>query len=94
MVKFAKKHFPDSDTIDFNKLPCGYNNHPYTSCCSPEYMVKKLGWKKCKEIVLECMERKYTSKVNYYINGYQYEFFCIDLQHLLSFYYEDIPKYY
>lgn len=91
MIKFAKKHYSDSYTI---KWESSYNYHPYTSYCSPEYMVKKLGWKKCKEIVLDCIKEKLSSKVIYYINNYQYEFFCVDLQHLLSFYYEDIPKYY
>ena len=91
MVKFAKKHFLDDEA---NTWINSYNYHPYTSYCSPEFMVKKLGWIKCKEIVLDCMPKGYTSKVIYYVNNYQYEFFCIDLQHLLSFYYEDIPKYY
>lgn len=91
MVKFAKKHFLEDEA---NTWTNSYNYHPYTSYCSAVFMVKKLGWKKCKEIVLECMERNYTSKTIYYIRGYQYEFFCVDLQHLLSFYYEDIPKYY
>ncbi len=90
MTLFAKKHFDESKYVYVNK----YNYHPYTSYCSPEFMVKKLGWEKCKEITIELISKRYTSKVIYHINDYQYEFFIADLQHLLSFYYEDIPRYY
>ena len=44
MVKFAKKHFLDDEA---NTWINSYNYHPYTSYCSHEFMVKKLGWKKC-----------------------------------------------
>ena len=89
MIKFASKHFKEN--VEYINR---YNYHPYTSFCSPEFMVKKLGWEQCKKIVLEGMSKGLTSKVIYYVNEYQYEFFYVDLQHLLSFYYEDIPHYY
>lgn len=90
MIKFASKHFNEG----YFKFENSYNHHPYTEYCTPEFMVKKLGWKKCKEIVLDCIDMKLSSKVIYHFNDWQYEFFCNDLQHLLSYYYKDIPKYY
>lgn len=89
MVKFSDKNYSDEVTYEDS-----YNHHPYTNFCSPEYMVKSLGWKKCKEIYLSGKDKDLSSKVNFYTSGYMYEFFFVDLQHLLSFYYEDIPKYY
>lgn len=90
MVKFSKKWY----TEEYPKYENWYNHHPYTSYCTPEFMVKRLGWGKCKSIYLDWKETGYTSKVIHYTEDYQYEFFLVDLQHLLSFYYEDIPNYY
>ena len=90
MIKFAKKHFIDESNIWIDS----YNYHPYTSYCSSEHMVKVLGWKKCKEIVQENIKKGYSSKMNIYYNDFQYDFFTCDLQHLLSYYYNDIPHFY
>ena len=90
MIKFSEKHYSE-DVVYEN----GYNHHPYTDFCSPEYMVKVFGWSMCRKFVLENIKKGYSSKMNVCNSkGFQYEFFACDLQHLLSHYYDDIPKYY
>lgn len=92
MIKFAEKHYRED--IDFSISR--YNYHPGIFFLYPEQMVKLLGWKRCKDIVLENIKLGCSSKMNIYTEtrqGYrELDFFAEDLQHLLSFYYEDIPK--
>lgn len=90
MIKFAAKHYPEE--VDWTN---SYNHHPYTSYTSPEGVVNIFGWKKCREIVLRNIQYEYVSKMNLTTRyGLQVDFFCCDLQHLLSYYYDDIPRYY
>ena len=90
MIKFADKHYQEE--VDYSD---SYNYHPYTSYTSPEGVVNKFGWKECRVIVLRNIQLGYSSKMNLTNqHGLQIDFFCCDLQHLLSYYYDDIPRYY
>lgn len=71
-----------------------YNNHPYTSFTPATKVVKLFGWERCRRLVLENIRLGYSSKMNMTYEDLQVDFFCSDLQHLLSYYYKDIPRYY
>lgn len=71
-----------------------YNNHPYTSFTTASKVVKIFGWERCRRLVLENIRLGYSSKMNMMYNDLQVDFFCSDLQHLLSYYYDDIPRYF